>query len=184
MALEGGEESKYVLVKSMKYHKILYTKNDWWHVQSMILEVCQLWIPVVSCDQPSAHQGFCSTQFIVVCCAFPIKPNCCSYEHHYWIWSVLRKPHNAHFRLFLIKNYVRNTQNLLSVLYKTLWCIDYIALSEKNNIEFGNSYIHTRKSHTDLPSNPSETFWKHISVNLQAMNLKSSEKIGTFIPRY
>jgi hypothetical protein len=160
------KKSKYALVTPTKYHEILDIKNDWWHVQSMILEDCQLWIPVVSCEQLSAYQRFCSKQFVVVCCAFPIKPNCCSYEHHYWIWSVLRKPHYAHFILLLIKNYVRNTQNLLSALYKTLWCIEYIALSEKNNIELSNSYIHTRQSHTDLPTNPSETFWKHISLNM------------------
>jgi hypothetical protein len=100
----GRKKSKYVLVKSTKYHKILDIKNDWRHVQSMILEVCQLWIPVVTCEQLSAYWGFCSTQFFVVCCAFPIKPNCCNYEHHYWILSVLRKPHYAHCLLLLIKN--------------------------------------------------------------------------------
>jgi len=57
----------------------------------------------LSCEQLSAYQGFCSTQFVAVCCALPIKPNCCSYKHNYWIWSVLRKPHNAHFILLLIK---------------------------------------------------------------------------------
>lgn len=116
-------------------------------------------------EQLSAYQGFCSTQFVVVCCTFPIKPNCCSYEHHYWIWSVLRKPHYARFILLLIKNYVRNTQNL-SPLYKTLWCIDYIAFSEKNNIQFCNSYIHTRKSHTDLPTNPSDILETHFTEHI------------------
>lgn len=67
-----------------------------------------------------------------------------------------KEPHYVHVTMVLIKNYVRNTQSLLSALYKTFWYIEYIALSEKNNTEFCDSYIHTRKSYTDLPTSPSQ----------------------------